>query len=591
MDNLIEKQLGGKYEIQSEIGRGGMGIVYRAFDQNLRRAVALKVLAPQLAVDPDFVQRFRHEAIAAANLRHPNIVIIHDVGADEMEDWPGRSVHFIVMELVDGVTLDQWLVRRRGPMALDDTTRVVQQVSSALQFAHGRGMIHRDIKPSNIMLDDAGRAKLMDFGLVRAGELSHLTRSGTVLGTPQYMAPEQIVGGAVDRRTDIYSLGVVIYELLSGEAPFNRTTPMATAYAHVNEPPPPLRQRQAITPKSVEAVVMKALAKDPTARYQTTTALAEDFNVAAGGVMPAGLSEYDPSKAVAVTAPMQRPGRTAAPPPAPRERSRRTGLILAAVAALLIFLLGGAAIVLNNAGGVDNESATATLAVAVAADTPTATAAADGSAQLAEQPVAAPASGSQAPSAPNSQTATPIEAAATSTSAAPTPTPEAAPPTSAPTSTPIATRPPAKATSQTALLSTPAATPTTAAKVATEPTSTATRPPTPRPVLTPCPSYLHAPLPGMGLLLIENHLGEGLHIDWSAGQRQWDLAPKQGDVPARVVIDLPPGKNDLNDNTDRGGHGHISLVVEAGKAYISPIWYNDRAEELVYPLDIPNGCR
>lgn len=579
MDNLIDKQLGSKYQIQSEIGRGGMGIVYRAFDQNLRRAVALKVLAPQLAVDPEFVQRFHHEAVAAANLRHPNIVIIHDVGADDVEDWPGRAVHFIVMELVEGVTLDQWLARQRGPMPLPDIDRVVQQVSSALQFAHSRGMIHRDIKPSNVMMDSEGQVKLMDFGLVRAGDLSHLTRSGTVLGTPQYMAPEQITGGEVDRRTDIYSFGVVIYELLAGEAPFNRTTPMATAYAHVNDPPPSLSRRKPVTPAAVEAVVIKALAKDPMQRYQSAAQLAQDFSVAASGLMPVGLAAYAPA---ATTAAMQSPRQPTPPPVPPAARSRRTGLMIAAVAALLILLLGGTALVYNTVGSGGNRSGDSPVAMI---DAPTATATSPaGAAAPAGQPAEAPKGADALPADPTAPLAT---AAATSTRPAPTRAPAAA----AATSTPVPTRAPARVATQAPSTSTPLATATAAPKEIVDPTATATRPPTPRPVLTPCPPYLRKPLPGMGLLLIENHLGEGLHIDWPATGQQFDLAPKQGDEPSRLVLDLAPGKHDLNDNTGRGGYGHIGLVVEAGRAYISPIWYNDRAEELIYPLEIPNGCR
>lgn len=608
--SLIDRQLGGKYQIQAEIGRGGMGIVYRALDQNLRRSVALKVLAPQLAVDPEFVQRFRHEAVAAASLRHPNIVTIHDVGADDVEDWPGRAVHYIVMEFVEGTTLDQWLVRRRSPMPVAETDRVVQQISSALQFAHSRGMIHRDIKPSNIMLDSDGQVKLMDFGLVRAGELSHLTRSGTVLGTPQYMAPEQITGGQVDRRTDLYSLGVVIYELLSGEAPFNRTTPMATAYAHVNEPPPPLGQRQSLTPKSVEAVVMKALAKDPAARYQTATQLAQDFSVAAGGVMPAGLTAWDAG--LAVTAAMQPPRRSTPPPVAspptppptasPPPRSRRTGLIIGAVAALLVLLLGGTAVVFNSMNGRPDDPASATPPARSDVTVPLSTAAEETpvGAQAGGQPaatadqaatagaiaVAAAPTSTPAPSATSAPTRAPDKA----TSAAVAPTAAAAPTSGAvvePTSTPVPTRPSGKATPTPSS----AATPTAAAKATVEPTATATIRPTPRPVQTPCPSYLHRPLPGMGLLLIENHLGEGLHIDWLATGQRYDIPSKQGDIPGRLTLDMPPGRHDLNDTTDRGGRGHIGITVEAGLAYISPIWYNDRAEELIYPLEIPNGCR
>lgn len=354
MDSLLGQRLGGKYELLSEIGRGGMGIVYQAQDQNLRRMVAVKVLAPQLAVDPVFVQRFQQEAIAAANLHHPYIVTIHDVGTDKIPQWPGQAIHYIVMEYIEGVTLDDWMRRNRKPMALAEVEGIIRQVADALQYAHGRGMIHRDIKPSNIMLDRENHIKLMDFGLVRAAEFGQLTRSGAVIGTPQYMSPEQVTGGQVDRRTDIYSLGVVIYELLVGAAPFVRTTPLATAYAHVNDSPPPVRYARPDTPKSVEAVVIKALAKTPTNRYQTAAELAADFSVAAKGKMPSGLKEYTPASSTAPPAVIDRPGKPPTGPllsPTGEKPVRRRGMALALGAALLVVLLGGAVIVLGGRDG------------------------------------------------------------------------------------------------------------------------------------------------------------------------------------------------------------------------------------------------
>ncbi|MCB0253067.1 MAG: protein kinase [Anaerolineae bacterium] len=390
-------RLSGKYEIQGELGRGGMGIVYQAYDLMLRRVVAIKVLSPKLLVDPDFVKRFRHEAVAVANLRHPNIITIYDVGEDTSGEPPNDVIHYIVMEYIEGQTLDRWLRENRRPMQVTDVDQIVSQVGQALQYAHDRGVIHRDIKPSNIMIDGEGRAKLMDFGLVRAGELSRLTRSGTVLGTPQYMAPEQIIGQDVDARTDIYSLGVVIYELLVGEMPFVRTTPMATAYAHVNELPPPLRTKRPDASKSVEAVVMKALAKDPTQRYQTASQLARDFAVAATGAMPVGLKEYVPPKQLEQTMAMSQPitppkPKSVTPPPPPRDatpppvqkamtppptqvdaKPRRTGLIIAVAAVILALLLGAAAGVLaTRSTSTSEEPAVAITTPAATTETPAA---------------------------------------------------------------------------------------------------------------------------------------------------------------------------------------------------------------------------
>ncbi|MCA9871230.1 MAG: serine/threonine protein kinase, partial [Anaerolineae bacterium] len=187
---LTGKRLAGKYEIQSELGRGGMGVVYRGYDHELRRTVAVKVLSTQLASFPDFVQRFRHEAVAAANLHHANIVTIYDVGRDRSESGQ-PDIHFLVMQCIEGETLDQWMRRQRRAMSLSETDQIVHQVAAALQFAHDRGMVHRDVKPSNIMLSSNQHVTLMDFGLVRAAEMSTVTQTGTVLGTPLYMAPEQ----------------------------------------------------------------------------------------------------------------------------------------------------------------------------------------------------------------------------------------------------------------------------------------------------------------------------------------------------------------------------------------------------------------
>ena len=292
---LIGVTLADKYEIQAEIGRGGMGIVYRGYDVMLHRAVAVKVLPLEYTYDGQFVDRFRQEAITAAGLHHSAIVTIYDVG--QQGPW-----HYIVMQHLDGQTLEQWLLNH-GSMALPVTAQVVRQVADALDYAHHAGIVHRDIKPSNIMFGPDGHVTLMDFGLVRAIEGSKLTLSGAVVGTPEYMAPEQALGNPVDGRTDIYSLGVVIFRMLTGRMPFVRPTPMAIAYAHAHDPPPPLRALRPDLPRSIEAVVLKALAKRPDERYQSGAQLAADFDLAARGKMPPGLKGANTPPTVRSVAP------------------------------------------------------------------------------------------------------------------------------------------------------------------------------------------------------------------------------------------------------------------------------------------------
>ncbi len=308
MTTLTGHTLDGRYTIQELIGRGGMGTVYAAYDAMLQRRVAIKVLRSELTIDPEFVARFHQEAVAAASLHHAGIVTIYDVGEEQ-------GVHYIVMQFLMGTTLHEWLAGR-GPVAAADAEPIVTQLGAALDHAHRRGIIHRDIKPSNIMLSPEGQAALMDFGLVRAGEGSGLTHSGIVVGTPEYMAPEQALGDPVDARTDIYALGIVIYRLLTGKVPFARSTSMATAYAHVHEPPPPLRQIRPEVPRAVERVVLKALAKPPAERYQSAGQLAAEFAHAATGKVPPALRAFlvrsgGVAGAAAGTTPTTPPG----PPP------------------------------------------------------------------------------------------------------------------------------------------------------------------------------------------------------------------------------------------------------------------------------------
>jgi eukaryotic-like serine/threonine-protein kinase len=253
-----------RYELGPVLGQGGMARVHRGLDRQLRRQVAIKVLAPPFDRDRSFVERFRREARAAAGLSHPNIVAVFDSGSDD-------GTHFIVTELVEGETLGDRL-RRDGPMPLAEATAVAVDIARALAAAHERGLIHRDIKPGNVMLLPDGRVKVVDFGIARAAGSDTLTNTGVVLGSTAYLSPEQAGGQPVDERADIYALGCVLYEMLTGQVPFSADTPIATIYRHVNEDAPPPSTIAPVQPE-LEDVVMRCLEKDPKRRFASAAEL------------------------------------------------------------------------------------------------------------------------------------------------------------------------------------------------------------------------------------------------------------------------------------------------------------------------------
>lgn len=273
MDALVGRTLG-NYRITKEIGQGGMGVVYRAVHVSRGYAVALKVLFPQYGQDPTFLRRFEREARILMALRHPNIVHVYEAGQ-------AGGVAFIAMDYVDGRPLSDHVGQGR-PMELPAAVRTIKQVADALDYAHGQGLVHRDVKPGNVLITRDGRAVLTDFGLVTAAAFSRLTQSGATLGTPLYMSPEQIRGQIVDHRADLYSLGVMAYEMLSGWAPFVRENAQAILYAHVHEAPPPLRTFNPRLPAPVETVVLRALAKEPAARYPSAGDFARALAASAG---------------------------------------------------------------------------------------------------------------------------------------------------------------------------------------------------------------------------------------------------------------------------------------------------------------------
>ena len=359
--------LGSRYQLRNQIARGGMTDVFLGHDTLLSRPVAIKRLFPEFAIDPSFVERFRREATAAANLSHPNIVAVYDWGSAE-------GTYYIVMEYIEGHSLAE-LLRSGGPLAPERAAEIAMDVAEALGFAHSNGVIHRDVKPSNVLLSPDGQVKVTDFGIAIVafgGAESNLTQTGAVMGTATYFSPEQAQGKSLDHRSDLYSLGVLLYEMLCGRPPFTGDTSVAIAYKHVQQAVPSPSSLGVVLPESLEAIAMKLLAKNPEERYPTAKDVIRDLRryrqgrhqLSSGhrppGVPPAGPSppEKIPESPVQPQqAPPQQPSPLAAtsgagqPPPAQPapvavlEPSSRAGLytaatvIFIAVAVLVFFVL------------------------------------------------------------------------------------------------------------------------------------------------------------------------------------------------------------------------------------------------------------
>jgi eukaryotic-like serine/threonine-protein kinase len=300
---MSDSVVGDRYRVEARIGQGGMAEVYRGFDPVLGRTVAIKVLLPQFARDAGFVARFRREAQAAARLNQSNIVGVYDTGAD-------GDRQYIVMEFVEGRTLAEFLAggRRLTPTQAVELT---QKIAAALASAHAQGIVHRDIKPGNVMVTRDGLVKVMDFGIARMQTDITAPQTSSVIGTPTYLSPEQAQGQAVDARSDLYSLGCVLYELLAGRPPFTGDTPVAIAYKQVNETPVPPSAHNPDVPPRLDAVVMKCLAKNPANRYQTAEEFSADLervklgqDVEATPLMAAGIGG-DATQVIARPAPTQ----------------------------------------------------------------------------------------------------------------------------------------------------------------------------------------------------------------------------------------------------------------------------------------------
>jgi eukaryotic-like serine/threonine-protein kinase len=275
-DTLIDTLFDGRYRIARKLGSGGMANVYLAQDEELGRRVAIKILDDRHARDEQFIERFRREAQHAAGLSHPNIVSIYDRGEAE-------GTYYIAMEYVEGRTLKELLVAR-GPSPLGIAIDYTRQILSALRFAHRNGIVHRDIKPHNVIVDGEGRVKVMDFGIARAGAASQMTEAGSIIGTAQYLSPEQARGAPVDGTSDLYSTGIVLYELLTGTVPFSGDTPVEIAMKHLSQVPDPPSTHRPEVPRDLDYVALRALAKDPSDRYHSAEEMDSDLERIGRGI-------------------------------------------------------------------------------------------------------------------------------------------------------------------------------------------------------------------------------------------------------------------------------------------------------------------
>ena len=323
--------LGGRYQLESILARGGMAAVWIADDAVLSRRVAVKVLHPELAEDESVRARFRREALAAARVTHPNIVAVYDTGEDD------DGVVYIVMELVDGTNLRD-LLGARGPLDPDEAVAIASQIADALDVAHASHLVHRDVKPANVLLSGPDHVKVTDFGIAKAiGAGGDLTRTGTIVGTARYLAPEQVTGGDTDARTDVYALALLVYEMLAGAPPFGGDTDIGAAMARLTADPPPLRSRRPDVPLPLADAVHRGLARDPDQRWPSAAA----FRTALRGDTP-------PPRGTASTAALESDALEASV--VPSRGRRRVGALLAAAGVAVAAAVIGAVVLADGNG-------------------------------------------------------------------------------------------------------------------------------------------------------------------------------------------------------------------------------------------------
>ncbi|MCJ7700806.1 MAG: bifunctional serine/threonine-protein kinase/ABC transporter substrate-binding protein, partial [Anaerolineales bacterium] len=335
MEDLTGKQLG-PYQIVAPLGEGGMASIYKAYQPAVERYVALKILPRHFASDPRFVTRFEQEAKVIAKFQHPHILPVHDFGQED-------GYTYIVMPYVEGGTLSGLLLGE--PLPLEQIRRIISQVGDALDYAHALKVVHRDVKPSNILIDPRGNCLLTDFGIAKIVEGSvHITQTGAVVGTPAYMSPEQIQGFSLDGRSDVYSLGIVLYEMATGRLPFQADTPPAIFVKHINDPLPPPRQLNPAIPEAVETVIQKSLTKQPGDRYSSTAEMVKAIQAA----IPGTVSQEPSSTETLVAEPIQKDGplpetvralKIPAQVP-PQSRSRPASKRLLAISGGILGILG-----------------------------------------------------------------------------------------------------------------------------------------------------------------------------------------------------------------------------------------------------------